>query len=64
MLSRLFKRLSQHKERENELARASRRVSFSISRYKNVSKEIQQEIENNGFAEFLIYDRGVNNGGH
>lgn len=65
MLSNWIKRLSpQHKEREKELARASRRVAFSIARYKNTSKEIQEEIHNNGFAEFLIYDRGVNHGGH
>lgn len=65
MFSRWIKRLSpQHKEREQELTRASRRVTVSIGRYKNASKEIQEEIRNNGFAEFLIYDRGVNHGGH
>lgn len=65
MFSRWIKRLSpQHKDREQELERASRRVSFAIARYKDASKDIQEEIRNNGFAEFLIYDRGVNHGGH
>ncbi|OMF95019.1 hypothetical protein BK146_16705 [Paenibacillus sp. FSL R7-0333] len=65
MFSRWIKRLSpRHTEREQELARASRRVSFSIKRYKDTSKDIQEEIRNNGFAEYLIYDRGVNHGGH
>lgn len=66
MFSRWIKRLlPQHKEREQELARASRRITVSIGRYKNVSKDIQAEIRNNGFAEFLIYDRGdQHHGGH
>ncbi|AIQ45630.1 hypothetical protein R70723_06785 [Paenibacillus sp. FSL R7-0273] len=65
MFSSWIKRLSpQHKKREKELAQASRRVAFSIKRYKDTSKEIQEEIANNGFAPFLIYDRGVNHGGH
>lgn len=65
MFSRWIKRLSpQHKDREQELARASRRVSFAISRYRDTSKDIQEEIQNNGFAEFSIYDRGVNHEGH
>ncbi|MEC0170488.1 MULTISPECIES: hypothetical protein [Paenibacillus] len=63
VLSRWIKRLSPlHREKERELTQASARVMFSILRYKDVSKEIQEEIQNNGFAEFLIYDRGVNNG--
>lgn len=65
MLSGWIKQLSPlHRDRERELAKASVRVMFSILRYKNVSKEIQEEIQNNGFAEFLIYDRGVDNGRH
>ncbi|WP_342563183.1 hypothetical protein NST84_27290 [Paenibacillus sp. FSL R7-0345] len=65
MLSNWIKRLSpRHKEKEKELHRASIGVTVSIRHYKNASREIQDEIENNGFAEFLIYDRGVNRGGH
>lgn len=65
LLLKWVKRLSpQHKKREKELARASGRVTVSIRRYKDASKEIQEEIANNGFAPFLIYDRGVDNGGH
>lgn len=65
VLSGWIKRLSPlHRERERELSQASARVMFSILRYKDVSKEIQEEIQNNGFAEFLIYDRGVDNGRH
>ncbi|AIQ49510.1 hypothetical protein R70723_29210 [Paenibacillus sp. FSL R7-0273] len=63
MLSKWIKRLSPlHRAREKELARAAGRVALSIHRYKDVSQDIQQEIRNNGFAEFLIYDRGVDDG--
>lgn len=65
MLSNWIKRLSpRNREKERELHQASGRVTVSIRRYKDASKEIQEEIANNGFAEFLIYDRGVNHGGH
>lgn len=58
MLSKWVKRLSPlHRARERELTRAADRVTLSIHRYKDVSQDIQQEIRNNGFAEFLIYDR-------
>lgn len=60
MLSEWIKRLSPlHRHRERELLQAGNRVTLSIRRYKNISKEIQKEIRNNGFAEFLIYDRGA-----
>lgn len=60
MLGKWIKRLSPlHRAREQELARATNRVAISIRGYRNVSQEIQEEIRNNGFAEFLIYDRGV-----
>lgn len=65
MLSNWIKRIfPRYRDKERELHRASGRVSVSIRRYKDASKEIQDEIANNGFAEFLIYDRGVNHGGH
>lgn len=60
MLSEWIKRLSPlHRDRERRLAQAGARVSLSIRRYKNVSQDIQKEIRNNGFAQFLIYDRGA-----
>ncbi|WP_231575236.1 MULTISPECIES: hypothetical protein [unclassified Paenibacillus] len=65
VLSEWIKRLSPlHRDRERKLTQAGMRVSLSIRRYKNVSKEIQEEIRNNGFAEFLIYDRGAEDGHH
>ncbi|UQZ33658.1 hypothetical protein C2I18_08960 [Paenibacillus sp. PK3_47] len=65
MLSSWIKRLSPlHRGRERELRQASSRITLSIRRYKNVSEDIQEEIRNNGFAEFLIYDRGVEDGHH
>ncbi|CAM4317399.1 hypothetical protein [Paenibacillus typhae] len=58
MLSKWVKRLSPlHRAKDKELTRATSRVALSIHRYKDVSQDIQQEIRNNGFAEFLIYDR-------
>lgn len=65
VLSHWIKRLSPlHRDRERKLTQAGMRVSLSIRRYKNVSKEIQDEIRNNGFAEFLIYDRGAEDEHH
>lgn len=63
VLSNWIKRIFPGTATKRELHRASGRVSVSIRRYKDASKEIQDEIANNGFAEFLIYDRGVNHGG-
>jgi hypothetical protein len=61
-IHRLFPR---HGELDKEISQASRRVAFSIARYKDTSKEIQEEILNNGFAPFLIYDKGDHQyGGH
>lgn len=56
--------LPRHRNKESELDKASNRVSLSISRYRNLSQEIQAEIERNHFAKYLVYDRGekhVNN---
>jgi hypothetical protein len=65
VLSSWIKRLSPlHRDRERELRQATMRVTLSICRYKDVSAEIQEEIRNNGFAEFLIYDRGGDDGHH
>ncbi|WP_339220479.1 hypothetical protein [Paenibacillus sp. FSL H8-0332] len=65
VLSAWIKRLSPlHRDRERRLALAGHKVSLSIRRYKNVSKDIQDEIRNNGFAEFLIYDRGAEDEQH
>ncbi|MNO21381.1 hypothetical protein D3C76_111520 [compost metagenome] len=41
-----------------ELHKASTSVTLTISHYKNVSKEIQGEIERNRFAQYLVYNRG------
>lgn len=62
-IHRLFPRHKQG-EIEKEISQASRRVAFSIARYEDTSREIQEEIRNNGFAPFLIYDRSVDHGGH
>ncbi|MEK3717664.1 hypothetical protein MKX42_05005 [Paenibacillus sp. FSL R7-0204] len=65
MLSAWIKRLSPlHRDRERRLALAGHKVSLSIRRYKNVSQDIQDEIRNNGFAQFLIYDRGAEDEQH
>ncbi|KUP22447.1 hypothetical protein AWJ19_27825 [Paenibacillus sp. DMB5] len=61
-----IKRLSpQHRDKEKELVQASGRVSVAIARYRDMSKEIQEEIERNKFARFLVYDKGdQHHGGH
>lgn len=65
MLSEWIKRLLPlHREREERLTQAGMGVTLSIRRYKNISKKIQREIRNNGFAEFLIYDRGAEDEHH
>ncbi|WP_235957075.1 hypothetical protein [Paenibacillus apii] len=48
----------QHRKREKELVQASGRVTVTIARYKNMSEEIQAEIQRNRFAKYLVYDRG------
>lgn len=59
VLSKWINRLiPRHRDKESELDQASRRVSLSISRYRNLSQEIQAEIERNHFAKYLVYDRG------
>ncbi|WP_379130973.1 hypothetical protein [Paenibacillus sp. sgz500958] len=59
MLSNLIKRLSpQHKKREKALAQASGRVTVAIRLYQDMSQEIQEEIDRNKFARYLLYDRG------
>ncbi|AIQ14617.1 hypothetical protein [Paenibacillus durus] len=47
-----------HAEKERELRQASTRVTLTISRYRDTSREIQEEIGRNRFAQYLIYDRG------
>ncbi|WNS42860.1 hypothetical protein [Paenibacillus sp. MMS20-IR301] len=65
MLSKWIKRLSPlHRDRERKLMQAGVGVTLSIRRYREFSKEIQDEIRNNGFAEFLIYDRGAKDEHH
>nr|WP_254075666.1 hypothetical protein [Paenibacillus tritici] len=64
-MSKWIKRLSPlHRDQERKLTQAGLRVALSIRRYKNVSQDIQEEIRNNGFAEFLIYDRGAEDEQH
>jgi hypothetical protein len=58
VLSNLIKRFSWHKKKEKEMEIASRRVALTILRYKESSKEIQEEIERNRFARYLVYDKG------
>lgn len=53
---RLF--LPRQAAKARELRRASTSVTITINHYKNVSKEIQGEIERNRFAKYLVYDRG------
>ncbi|GGF72760.1 hypothetical protein GCM10010912_17460 [Paenibacillus albidus] len=60
-IQRLFPR---HRERELELDQSSRRVALSIGLYKNMSQEIQAEIERNKFSKYLVYDRGDHHGYH
>jgi len=55
-IRRLFQPL--HASKERELRRASASVTLTISHYRNVSQEIQEEIERNQFAKYLVYDRG------
>lgn len=59
MLLKIMKRLfPNHRKMDIELNRASSSVRLSINRYKNLSLQIQKEVENNGFAKYLIYDKG------
>lgn len=60
MLSQWIRRLllPRHVDKEMELRRASTSVTLTISHYKNVSHEIQEEIDRNRFAKYLVYDRG------
>ncbi|OKP92101.1 hypothetical protein A3844_01590 [Paenibacillus helianthi] len=60
-IHRLFPR---HGELEKEISQASSRVAISINRYKNMSQEIQAEIERNRFAKYLVYDKGDHHGVH
>ncbi|AWP28698.1 hypothetical protein B9D94_19620 [Paenibacillus sp. Cedars] len=68
MLNKLIQRLFTPRQKEIEIHRASNRVAVSIDRYKNMSKEIQDEIERNRFARYLVYDKGegshVKHGAH
>lgn len=52
------------RDKEMELVQASGRVAVTIARYKDTSKEIQEEIKRNRFAPNLVYDRGERHGGH
>lgn len=64
VLSKIIKRFSWHRKKEQEMERASRRVALTIQRYKESSKEIQEEIERNRFARYLVYDKGDHHGVH
>ncbi|GBF73199.1 hypothetical protein PA598K_01484 [Paenibacillus sp. 598K] len=46
------------RKKEAELARASERTTLSINRYRTSSRELQEVIERNNFAKYLIYDKG------
>lgn len=50
--------LPRHVNKELELREASTSVTLTINHYKNVSQEIQEEIDRNRFAKYLVYDRG------
>lgn len=60
MLSQWIRRLllPRHVNKEMELREASTSVTLTINHYKNVSQEIQEEIDRNRFAKYLVYDRG------
>ncbi|WP_442950543.1 hypothetical protein [Paenibacillus sp. D9] len=58
MLKKLLQLLPTTRDKEADLNHASKRVSLTIARYRDMSREIQDEIDKNGFARYLIYDKG------
>ncbi|QJC52774.1 hypothetical protein HGI30_15175 [Paenibacillus albicereus] len=58
MLKQLLRHLPTTRAKQADLNRASRRVSITIRSYREATREIQEEIERNGFARYLIYDKG------
>lgn len=58
VLKQLLRHLPTTRAKQAELNRASSRVSITIRRYRDVSRELQDEINKNGFARYLIYDKG------
>ncbi|MNN74593.1 hypothetical protein D3C81_1908060 [compost metagenome] len=63
VLSKWINRLiPRHRDKACELDQASSSVSLSIDRYRDLSHEIQAEIERNHFAKYLVYDRGEQHG--
>ena len=57
MLMRLLEKLfpkSHNKSKKEEIVNTSREVRLAVKRYQDASREIQQEIKNNGFSKYLI----------
>lgn len=50
--------LPSHRNKQDELIQASRSVSLTISRYRDMSRELQEEIERNRFAKYFVYEKG------
>ncbi|ASS64690.1 MULTISPECIES: hypothetical protein [unclassified Paenibacillus] len=58
MLKKLLELLPTFRAMSSNLDEASERVSLSIKSYRNASRELQEEIAKNGFARYLIHDKG------
>ena len=58
MLKKWLQRLPIVREERANLNQASREVSVAITRYKDMSRELQTEVERNHFAKYLIYEKG------
>jgi hypothetical protein len=59
VLMRLLRRLAPWiPKKEEELHKASQRATIAITRYRNASEALQEEIRSNNFSRYLIYDKG------
>lgn len=60
MILKWIKRLlpRQDREKERELQAVKQKASLAMQRYSECSAEIQEKIEQNNFARYLIYDKG------
>jgi hypothetical protein len=50
--------LPKFQDKRRDLNQASASVTLSISRYRHMSKELQETVEKNNFAKYLIYEKG------
>jgi cobalamin biosynthesis Mg chelatase CobN len=59
LIMRLLRRLAPWiPGKEEDLNRASVRTTVAITRYRNASEALQEEIRSNNFSRYLIYDKG------